>query len=578
MPNARPPKSQKIRRDWVQVDALCCGTGWDEADLGKLQILVEDVGGSSHPGSIHLDGLAQEAGIGIFQKGGKPAHFHGTDICDGWAMLHSGMNYILPSREVLCDLVEVHGRVIPWDGIVVISSCDKSIPAHLMAISRLNIPAIHIPGGSNRIGPQMSHSVMVGETATRMRQGKDVSREMRDYRLSGCPGSGACQFMGTASTMQCMSEALGMTLPGAALTPASLFDIRRLAREAGRRIMDLAKKEIRPSDILTLAAFENAIKVHAAIGGSTNALLHLPAIAHELGLAIDPRRFDRLNREIPYLTNIQPSGAYLTELFWYAGGIPRVQMELREMLDLNVLTVTGKTLKENLKALEKEGFFRRGEGFLANYKVERKEIIRSAKGNKAQGSIAVLKGNIAPDGAVVKYSAVLPEMRTHQGPARVFNREEDALQAILQGKIQPGSVIVIRYEGPRGSGMPEILGTTEALVTNPKLAHTAIVTDGRFSGATRGPCIGHVSPEAAQGGPIGLIEDGDLIQIDIPRRVLAVVGRNGKKMSPGEVKRLFAARKEHRKLPFLKHPRGVLRRYALQATSAMEGAYLKGEG
>ncbi len=578
MPNARQPKSQKIRRDWVQVDALCCGTGWDEADLGKLQILVEDVGGSSHPGSIHLDGLAQEAGIGIFQEGGKPAHFHGTDICDGWAMLHSGMNYILPSREVLCDLVEVHGRVIPWDGIAVISSCDKSIPAHLMAISRLNIPAIHIPGGSNRIGPQMSHSVMVGETATRMRQGKNVSREVRDYRLSGCPGSGACQFMGTASTMQCMSEALGMTLPGAALTPASLFDIRRLAREAGRRIMDLAEKEIRPSDILTLAAFENAIKVHAAIGGSTNALLHLPAIAHELGLAIDPRCFDRLNREIPYLTNIQPSGAYLTELFWYAGGIPRVQMELREMLDLNVLTVTGKTLKENLKALEKEGFFRRGEGFLANYKVERKEIIRSAKGNKAQGSIAVLKGNIAPDGAVVKYSAVLPEMHTHQGPARVFNREEDALQAILQGKIQPGSVIVIRYEGPRGSGMPEILGTTEALVTNPKLAHTAIVTDGRFSGATRGPCIGHVSPEAAQGGPIGLIEDGDLIQIDIPRRVLAVVGRNGKKMSPGEAERLLAARKKHWKLPLLKHPPGVLLRYALQATSAMEGAYLKGEG
>lgn len=578
MPSRRPPKSQKIRRDWVQVDALCCGTGWDEADLGKLQILVEDVGGSSHPGSIHLDGLAQEAGIGIFQEGGKPAHFHGTDICDGWAMLHSGMNYILPSREVLCDLVEVHGRVIPWDGIAVISSCDKSIPAHLMAISRLNIPAIHIPGGSNRIGPQMSHSVMVGETATRMRQGKDVSREVRDYRLSGCPGSGACQFMGTASTMQCMSEALGMTLPGAALTPASLFDIRRLAREAGRRIMDLAKKEIRPSDILTLAAFENAIKVHAAIGGSTNALLHLPAIAHELGIPIDPHRFDRLNREIPYLTNIQPSGNYLTELFWYAGGIPRVQMELREMLDLNVLTVTGKTLKENLKALEKDGFFRRGEGFLANYKVERKEIIRSAKGNRAQGSIAVLQGNIAPDGAVVKYSAVTPEMRIHQGPARVFNREEDALQAIRQGAIQPGSVIVIRYEGPRGSGMPEILGTTEALVTNPKLAHTAIVTDGRFSGATRGPCIGHVSPEAAQGGSIGLIEDGDLIQIDIPRRVLAVVGRNGKKMSPGEIKRLFAARKEHWKLPFLKHPRGVLRRYALQVTSAMEGAYLKSEG
>jgi dihydroxy-acid dehydratase len=567
-------KSKKIRQDWIQVDALCCGTGWDEADLGKPQILVEDVYGSSHPGSIHLNELSAEASIGIFQKGGKPAPFHGTDICDGWAMLHSGMNYILPSREIICDLVEIHGRVIPWDGIVVISSCDKSIPAHLMAVSRLNIPAIHIPGGSNRIGPGMSHSILVGETATRMRQGKDVSRQVRDYKLSACPGTGACQFMGTASTMQILSEALGMSLPGSALTPTSLFDIRRLAREAGQKILELSKKGIRPRDILTPAAFENAMKVHAAIGGSTNALIHLPAIAHELGIKIDAERFDRLNREIPYLTNIQPSGVYLTELFWYAGGVPRVQVELRDRLDLDVLTVTGKTLRENLEQLEKDGFFRRGEGFLANYKVPREEVIRRAKRSKAQGSIAVLRGNIAPEGAVVKYSAVPLEMRTHQGPARVFNREEDALQAILQGKIRPGSVIVIRFEGPRGSGMPEILATTEALVTNPKLSHTAIITDGRFSGATRGPCIGHVSPEAAQGGPIALVEDGDVIRIDIPKRVLAVVGCKGKRMSGKEVQRLLAERKDRWTPPHLKHPPGILQRYATQAASAMEGAYL----
>ncbi|MBP1722350.1 MAG: dihydroxy-acid dehydratase, partial [Deltaproteobacteria bacterium] len=209
------PKSSKIRREWLQVDTLCCGMDWDEADLGKPQILIEDVWGDSHPGSVHLDGLARETAIGIFQTGGKPARFHGTDICDGWAMLHSGMNYILPSREVLCDLVEVHGRVIPWDGMVAISSCDKSIPAHLMAIARLDYPTIHIPGGSNRVGPNMSHSLLVGETATRWRRGEEVSREVRDYQLSGCPGAGACQFMGTASTMQCMSEALGMALPGA---------------------------------------------------------------------------------------------------------------------------------------------------------------------------------------------------------------------------------------------------------------------------------------------------------------------------------------------------------------------------
>src|SRR5210317_637103 len=266
-------KSKQIRNNWVQMDTLCCGTGWDETDLANPQILVEDVFSSSHPGSIHLDTLAEEVSIGIYQNGGKPANFHGTDICDGWAMSHDGMNFILPSREVLCDLVEVHGRVIPWDGLVVISSCDKSVPAHLMAAARLNIPAIHIPGGSNRAGPDMSHSLLVGELATRMRQGEDVGSEIRNYKLSGCPGAGACQFMGTASTMQCMAEALGMALPGTALAPASLFDIRRQARRAGRQIMALISENITPSAILTQAAFENAIKIHAALSGSTNALI-----------------------------------------------------------------------------------------------------------------------------------------------------------------------------------------------------------------------------------------------------------------------------------------------------------------
>lgn len=567
-------KSSKIRRDWIQLDALCCGTQWDELDLGKWQILIEDVWGDSHPGSVHLDKLAKEAATGVIEEGGKPAHFHGTDICDGWAMLHNGMNFILPSREILCDLVEVHGRVIPWDGMITISSCDKSIPAHLMAMSRLNIPAIHIPGGSNRVGPYLSHSVLVGETAEKMRRGEDVSREIRDYKLTACPGPGACQFMGTASTMQCMSEALGMSLPGSALVPASLAEIGRMARKAGRQLMELIKKGIRPSDILTKEAFENAMKVHAAIAGSTNALLHLPAIAHELGINIEAERFDQLNREIPYIVNVQPSGQYLTELFWYAGGIPAVQRELKDLLDLRVLTITGKTLKENLDTLEKNGFFRRGEGFLANYKLKREEIIGRVKESKKFGSIAVLKGNLAPEGAVVKYAAVPAEMMKHEGPAQVFNREEEALRAILKGKIKPGAVIIIRYEGPRGSGMPEILATTEALVTNPALRHTAIVTDGRFSGATRGPCIGHVSPEAAQGGPLALVEDGDLISIDIPGRLLSVVGIKEKRMDPQAIAEVFEERRKRWKTPQLKHPSGILHRYSKQATSAMKGAYL----
>jgi dihydroxy-acid dehydratase len=568
-------KSRHIRDNWVQFDTLCCGTGWDEEDLRNPQILVEDVFGSSHPGSFHLDTLAGEVSTGVYQHGGKPANFHGTDICDGWAMSHDGMNYILASREVLCDLVEIHGRVIPWDGLVVISSCDKSIPAHLMAAARLDIPAIHIPGGSNRAGPRMTHSLLVGEVATKMRQGEAVGSEIRNYKLTGCPGAGACQFMGTASTMQCMSEALGLALPGTALAPVSLFEIRRLARQAGRQIMALSRSGLKPSDIMTREAFENAVKVHAALSGSTNALLHLPAVAHELGIEIDVALFDRINRETPYLVNVQPSGKHVSEMVWYAGGIPRVQLELRDLLDLGVMTVTGKSLGDNLERLEKDGFFQRGEGYLANYGIKREDVIHPVADSRGFGSIAVLKGNIAPEGAVVKFSAVPSDMLTHEGPARVFDSEEAALDAINNGKIEPGSVMTLRYEGPRGSGMPEILATTEALVTHPALQHTAIITDGRFSGATRGPCIGHISPEAVAGGPIALVEDGDRIFIDIPNRSLNIVGHGEMRMRPEEVQSLLLERQKAWVPPLREHPPGILRRYAGRAVSAIKGAYLE---
>jgi dihydroxy-acid dehydratase len=339
--------------------------------------------------------------------------------------------------------------------------------------------------------------------------------------------------------------------------------------------MELSKKGIKPSDIMTKEAFENAIKVHAAISGSTNALIHLPAIAHELGISLDVGFFDSVNRETPYLVDIQPSGKYLSELFWYAGGVPRVQIELQEMLDLGAMTVTGKTLGENLEQLEREGFFRRGEGYLANYNLNRGDIIRPRENSKGRGSIAVLKGNIAPDGAVIKFSAVAPDMLTHIGPARVFNREEEALDAVLKGKIEPGSVIVLRYEGPRGSGMPEMFATTEALATIPALHNSAIVTDGRFSGATRGPCVGHVSPEAISGGPIGLVEDDDLILIDIPNRILSIVGVGGQKRGENEIQALLAERKKLWEPPVLHRPPGVLRRYSKRAASAMKGAYLE---
>ena len=570
-------RSKKVRKDWIQIDALACGTGWDEADLTAPQILVEDAFGDSHPGSVHLKALANEVMIGVYQSGGKPANFHGTDICDGWAMLHDGMNFILPAREVYCDLLEVHGRVIPWDGVVVVSSCDKVIPAHLMGLVRLNLPGLHIPGGSNRIGPNMSHSLLTGPDATRIRQGEDVSEAIRNYKLTGCPGlGGACQFMGTASTMQCMSEALGMAMPGAALSPVSLQDIHRLAREAGRQVMRLADKGIRPSDIVTAAAFENAIKVHAAISGSTNALIHLPAIAFEVGVPLEGDLFDQANANIPLLVDIQPSGAYLSELVWYAGGIPGVQWALKDMLDLGVMTVTGQTLGENLEDLRREGFFERGAGFLANYQLKPEDVIRPLDRAKGTGSIAVLKGNVAPDGSVVKFSAVSEDMLVHEGPAQVFDREEEALAACLEGRIKSDAVVVIRYEGPRGSGMPEMLATTEALVSIPELSHVALVTDGRFSGATRGPCIGHVSPEAQAGGPLALVENNDIIRIDIPGRKLDVIGCRGERMTPEKVDAVLAERKTGWRPREGGHPRGILNRYSKYAASAMRGAYLVG--
>ncbi|MCB2190016.1 MAG: dihydroxy-acid dehydratase [Deltaproteobacteria bacterium] len=569
-------KSRKAREDWIQIDTLCCGTGWDEADLKAPHILIEDAFGESHPGSVHLRELSEEAKLGVYQSGGRPANFHGTDICDGWAMLHDGMNYILPAREVYCDLFEAHARVIPWDGVLAVSSCDKVIPAHLMALMRLDIPGLHMPGGSNRMGPDMSHSVFTGSEATRMRQGQDVAHSIRNYKLSGCPGmGGACQFMGTASTMQCMAEALGMTLPGAALCPASLQDIRRLSRQAGRQAMLLAQKRLKPSDIMTEAAFANAVKVHAAISGSTNALIHLPAIAHEGDLSVAPELFDLANQSVPLLMDIQPSGKYLSELAWYAGGIPRVQWNLREMLDLDVMTVTGKTLGENLEQLWQEGFFERGAGYLANYKLTPEEVIKSPDKAKGTGSIAVLKGNLAPEGSVIKFAAMPQDMLVHQGPAQVFDREEEALAACLQGRIKPESVVVIRCEGPRGSGMPEMLATTEALVSIPELSKVALVTDGRFSGATRGPCLGHVSPEAVVGGPIALVQDGDLVRIDIPGRRVDLVGVQGEPVSPEQAQAALDQRRKTWQAPQRQQPRGLLRRYSQGAASAMRGAFME---
>jgi dihydroxy-acid dehydratase len=570
-------KSAKERLLWAQFDALEMGSGWDDTDIVKPQIMIEDVYGDSHPGSVRLHQLAEQAKYGVLEKGGFPAQYHTTDICDGCAQGHDGMNIVLASREAIANMVEVHASAVPWDGMILSASCDKSIPAHLKAAARMDIPCIFVPGGSMRPGPNMTTSLVAGEISLRERRKDAIQpQEIRDYKLTGCPSVGACTFLGTASTMQCMAEALGMTLPGAALVPATMRDILQYARYAGRKIMELAKKSIIPSQIMTPAAFRNAIIIHSAIGGSTNATIHLPSIARELGYDLPIELFDEINHQVPHLGNINPSGTQLTESFWFAGGIPMVQWMLRDMLDLDVMTVTGKTLGENLEDLRRDNWFNRNLGYLANYHLTREQVIFPIEKVPEMGSIAIMKGNIAPEGSVLKYSACAKKQReVVNAVARVFNCEEDAHDAVVNNQINPGEVVIIRYEGPRGCGMPEMLMTTEAIVCDERInGSVALITDGRFSGATRGAAIGHVSPEAAAGGPIAFIEEGDLISYSVENRSLNMTGIHGK---PCLIEEATAVLKERSKAGILpREPRkGFYKLYTEHAISAMKGAGLE---
>lgn len=572
-------RTQKVRNRWRQFDALRLGMDWTEEDLTKYQVFIDDVYGDSHPGSVHLNEVSESASMGIMESGGKAAHFHVTDLCDGWAQGHSGMNYILASRELIADMVELHGSVIPWDGAIMVSSCDKSIPAHLMAMARLGLPAIHIPGGTMGSGPELSTIAAGGDISLREHQHKVSVREIREFCLTSAPTCGACPFMGTANTMQCMSEALGLALPGSALIPAFYQELHRRARLAGKAIINLIKQRIKVSEILTPATFANAIKVHAAIGGSTNALLHLPAIAHEAGYNLPLELFDEANREIPYLTNIQPSGEYPAQFFWYAGGIPMIQWLIRDQLDLSVMTVTGKSLGDNLEDLQNDGYFERCQSYLANHRVEVSDIIRTPETATKKGSVAILKGSLAPEGAVIKYAAAPGGKGSDlvkKGPATVYESEDAAYQAIVDNKVKPDDIIIIRNEGPRGSGMPEMFMTTEALSSVPELSSSVtLITDGRYSGATRGLCIGHVAPEAALGGPIGLIETGDLLLVDLPQRKLDVVGFQGKECPQEEVSKVLEERRQQWNPPETGKKHGVLRRYLSKAAPVSSGAYME---
>ncbi len=568
--------SQKVRQLAPENDPLKIGMGWTVADLDKPQIMVESTFGDSHPGSAHLDQFVGEAVKGIAEAGGKAARYFVTDICDGIAQGHDGINYSLVSRDMIANMIEIHGNSTGFDGGVFIASCDKSVPACLMGLCRLNIPSIMITGGVMDAGPDLLTLEQIGAYSAMCQRGEISEEQLLFYKHHACPSCGACSFMGTASTMQIMAEALGLMLPGSALMPATSIELKQKAYEAGKQVMELAKKGLKVSDIVTKKSFENAIMVHAAISGSTNSLLHIPAIAHELGIEIDSDTFDRMHRGAHYLLDIRPAGRWPAQFFYYAGGVPAVMEEIKPMLHLDVLTVTGKTMGENLEELKANGFYDHCEQYLAKWNLKRTDVIRRfdhAIG--IDGTVAILKGNLAPEGSVVKHSAVPKEMFKAILRARPFDCEEDAIAAVLSHQIKPGDAVIIRYEGPKGSGMPEMFYTTEAISSDAELGKSiALITDGRFSGASKGPAIGHVSPEAAEGGPIALIEEDDLIHIDIPARILEVVGIKGIEMSPEEVNKVLAERKVTWQPKEPKYKSGVLKLFSEKAVSPMKGGYI----
>lgn len=574
--------SQKMRTLAPELDPLRLGTGWSREDLAKPQIMVESTFGDSHPGSGHLDKLVEAVCRGIAQAGGHGARYFCTDICDGESQGTDGINFSLASREMIANMVEIHAGATPFDGGVFLASCDKGLPGNLMGLARVNMPSIVVTGGTMSAGPELLTLEQLGMYAAQYERG-EIGKERLDWaKCNACPSCGACSFIGTASTMQIMAEALGLALPGSALLPATSPELLDYACRAGQQAVELALKGMKPSDIVTMDSLENAILVHAAISGSTNALLHLPAIAHELGLCIDGDSFDRLHRGARYLLDLRPAGRWPAEFFYYAGGVPAIMEEIKPMLHLDAMTVTGKTLGENLAELRENGFYDRCQERLeeANRKyglhMTKEDIIRPFdKAIGTDGSVAVLKGNLAPEGAVIKHTACPREMFRAVLNARPFDSEEECLEAVLHHKVRKGDAVFIRYEGPQGSGMPEMFYTSEAISTDKELGRAiALITDGRFSGASTGPVIGHCSPEAQAGGPIALVEEDDLIEIDIPRRVLAIVGVKGERKSPEEMEAILAQRKQAWKPKPCKYRRGVLRMFSEHAASPMKGAYL----
>lgn len=491
--------------------SLLKALGLTDRDLSKPFIGVVNSYTNIVPGHIHLRNIGEAVKEGIIAAGGTPFEFNTIAVCDGIAMGHEGMRYSLPSRELIADSVEIMMQAHRLDGMVLISNCDKITPGMLIAAARLDVPAICVTGGpmaSGRINGKKVGVNNVFEAVGQAFSGKIDSEQLAALENAACPGCGSCNGLFTANTMACMTEALGMSLPYCATALATSALKLRIAKETGEKIVELVQKNVKPSAILTKAAFENAVVVDTALGGSTNTVLHLSAIAREAGIPFPIDLFDETSRRVPHLSSMVPSGPHDMEELGNAGGLPALMKELQSFLHLDTLTVTGRSVAENIKTA----------------KVTDAEVIRPLSNPvHKEGGIAILKGNLAPKGAVVKAVAVSPKMLKHRGPAKVYDSEKEAEEAMKRNEVKAGDVVVIRYEGPKGGpGMPEMLIPTATISGMGLSESVALITDGRFSGATRGPCIGHVSPEAFEGGPIAVIENGDIISIDIPNRVLKV--------------------------------------------------------
>ena len=531
--------------------ALMYATGLSPTDIEKPLIGIISSATDLVPGHADMINLERFIERGVAEAGGTPLIARVPAICDGIAMGHRGMKFSLPLREVVADSVELVANAHALDGLVLLTACDKITPGMLMAAARLNIPSIIVTAGpmlAGRLGKERLDLVThTFEAIGRYKKGELTLEELKELELRACPSSGACQGMFTANTMACLTEALGMSLPYTGTSPAPLAEKKRLAKMAGARIVSLVKEDIKPRDIMTPAAFRNAVRVDNALGGSTNTVLHLKAIAEEAGVDFDIKLFDEISRETPKICSMRPGGKYLMEDLHYAGGIPGVLKNLLPLIESNP-TVSGADIREIGK----------------NAKIYDDDVIKTMDNPYSpEGGLAILYGNLAPEGAVVKQSGVSPKMFKFTGTARVFNSEEEAMEAVMQGKIKAGDVVVIRYEGPKGGpGMREMLAVTAAIIGMGLGESVALITDGRFSGGTHGPCIGHISPEAAAGGPIGVVKDGDKIRIDIPERKLELL------ISDEELKERLKNFKPIEKEVDSK----LLRKYRRTVTSASRGA------